>query len=141
MTKEVIVSISGIQFELEDNDAIELITIGDYYNRNGKHYILYDECIEGDATTTKNTLKLGKNTLEMTKKGSSNVHMVFEEGKTNMTYYDTPLGSLFIGIHTESITRKESDDKLEITVKYSLEVNYTHVSDCEIKMVIKSKHS
>lgn len=139
MTKDVLVSISGFQFDVDENEPIELVTAGTYYNKNGKHYIIYEECSEDDPKTIKNTIKLGEHTLEMIKHGSSNVHMVFEEGKTNMTYYDTPVGSLLIGINTESIRVKEEETHLSIRIRYSLDVNYTHVSNCEIQMEVKSK--
>ena len=44
MTKDVLLSISGLQFaarDEEDVEPIEVITAGDYYKKNGKHYILY----------------------------------------------------------------------------------------------------
>ena len=43
LTKDIRVSVSGIQFEIEPEEPVELITFGDYYHKNGKHYILYDE--------------------------------------------------------------------------------------------------
>ena len=44
MTKDVLITISGIQtIDGEVNDPIETVTPGEYYFRNGKHYILYDE--------------------------------------------------------------------------------------------------
>ena len=48
MTKDVLITISGIQtIDGEVNDPIETVTPGEYYFRNGKHYILYDEVQEG----------------------------------------------------------------------------------------------
>ena len=43
MNKEVLVSISGLQFSNDDKDVLEVITIGDYYKRNGRHYLLFDD--------------------------------------------------------------------------------------------------
>ena len=41
MTKDVLVKISGLQFEeQEENEPVEIITTGNYYKKNGKHYIL-----------------------------------------------------------------------------------------------------
>lgn len=135
----MLVSISGVQFDVDEDGPIELITMGHYYNKNGKHFVKYEERADNGKEITQNTIKLGDNTLEMMKSGSSNVHMVFETGKSNLTYYDTPVGSLFIGINTESLSVIEKEDELVISIKYSLEVNYSHVSDCEIKMQVKSK--
>lgn len=139
MTKDVLVSISGVQFDVDENDLIELITVGEYYNKNGKHFVKYEERSENDNDITRNTIKLTPHSLEMMKSGSSNVHMVFEAGKSNLTYYDTPMGSLFIGINTKSLNIVEVEDQLNILIKYSLEVNYAHLSNCEIRMQVKSK--
>ena len=48
MTKDVLITISGLQIA-DDTSAqpVEVITSGEYYCRNGKHYILYDEVMEG----------------------------------------------------------------------------------------------
>ena len=43
MTKEVMVTISGLQMAGEEEDAIELVHIGDYYEKNRTHYILFEE--------------------------------------------------------------------------------------------------
>ena len=52
MTKEVLVTISGLQFSPEtENESVELITSGSYYKKNGKHYIIYDEVNEGFSET------------------------------------------------------------------------------------------
>lgn len=40
MTKDVLLSIKGLQIgENEQNDTIEVISPGDYYFRNGKHFL------------------------------------------------------------------------------------------------------
>ena len=68
MTKDVLISISGLQFaEGENSEPVEVITSGSYYKKNGKHYILYDEVAEDTAGTTKNIIKLGDEVLDITK--------------------------------------------------------------------------
>ena len=95
MTKEVLVTISGLQFSPEtDNESVELITSGSYYKKNGKHYIIYDEVNEGFSQTTRNIIKLNDDFMDITKRGVSNVHMMFEKNRKNVTYYYTPYGSL-----------------------------------------------
>lgn len=48
MTKDVIVTISGLQFAQEtETEPVEIVTAGSYYKKNGKHYIIYDEVMEG----------------------------------------------------------------------------------------------
>lgn len=142
MTKEVLVSISGLQFaEQMDSEPVEVITSGDYYKKNGKHYIIYDEVSEDFHGTTKNIIKLGEKSLDITKRGAANVHMMFEKGKKNVTYYYTPYGSLLIGIDATKIEVQETEHDIHVTVDYALEINYEHMADCTITMKIKSKNA
>lgn len=142
MTKDVIVSISGLQFAEEStNEPVEIITMGDYYEKNGKHYIVYDEVMEGFEGTTRNRIKLAEDCLDITKKGVSNVHMLFEKNKKNVTYYYTPFGSLLIGIDAKNIDVTEDEHHIHVTVDYALEINYEHMADCKISMNIHSKEA
>lgn len=144
MTKDVLLSISGLQFAAQDEEdtmPVEVITAGDYYKKNGKHYILYNEVTEGFDGNTKNIIKLTEDSLDITKRGVSNVHMVFEKNKKNVSYYNTPFGSLLIGIDAKSVDIAETEDNIDVRVKYNLEVNYEHLADCSIVMNIKSKES
>ncbi|MGN0350015.1 MAG: DUF1934 domain-containing protein [Roseburia sp.] len=142
MTKDVLVKISGLQFAGEqETEPVEVITAGDYYKRNGKHYIIYDEVMEGFEEPTHNVIKLNDEYLDITKKGASNVHMVFEKNKKNVSYYYTPYGSLLIGIDAREVKVHETEDSIDVEVKYALEVNYEHLADCNITMNIISKES
>ncbi|MDD6058578.1 MAG: DUF1934 domain-containing protein [Clostridiales bacterium] len=142
MTREVVVSISGLQFAKEACDeAVELMTSAEYYHKNNKHYILYEEVSEDFRESVKNTLKLSKDILEITKRGAVNVHMLFEKGKKNVTYYYTPYGTLLIGIDTTKMELCESENELEVWVEYVLELNDQFLANCTIHMKILSKNT
>ena len=140
MTKDVLVKISGLQFsDDQDNDPAEIITTGSYYKKNGKHYILYDEVQEGFDGVTKSVIKVNDDFLDATKKGVTNVHMMFEKNKKNMSYYNTPFGNLLVGINATDVKVNETEDNIDIKVDYKLEVNYEHLAECSISMNIMSK--
>ena len=144
MTKDVLVSIKGLQFELGTDDPVEMIAPGEYYLRNGKHYVRYEEVmegVEGDHDISMNTVKISKEQVEIMKKGGSNVHMVFVENQKNTTYYTTPFGNLQIGIFTNCIDVQEKEDVIEVKLRYDLEINQSFVSNCEITMYVMSKDS
>ena len=65
--------------------------------------------------------------------------MVFERGKENLTYYDTPFGSLLLGINTSKIDLEEKEDSMALYIDYRLSINSDHVSDCSIDVSIASK--
>lgn len=139
MTKDILVSIKGLQF-LEDSgeEEIEVITAGTYFQKDGRHYIKYDEVMEGCDGKIQNLIKIKEKSMEVTKRGLSNVHMVFEENKKNVTYYDTPFGNLLVGIAATGIHVNETQDKIDVKVDYALEVNYEHLADCTISMNIQA---
>nr|WP_294484565.1 DUF1934 domain-containing protein [uncultured Anaerosporobacter sp.] len=141
MTKDVLVTIAGLQYELESEEPIEVITAGQYFCKNEKHYVLYDEILDESNEVCKNRIKIGTDMVEILKSGASNVHMVFELGKKNLTYYNTPFGSLLIGIDTTKIVCSESEEAIELNIEYGLEVNYSHVSDCSITVKVTPKKS
>ena len=64
MTKDVLLSIKGLQFEGE-NDAsdLETITAAEYYKKNNHHYVIYEEATEGSRDLTKNIIKWNGETL------------------------------------------------------------------------------
>lgn len=139
MTKDVLINISGLQVDVDSDEPIEVMTTGAYYLKNGKHYILYDEIAENHEVI-KNILKIGPQTVELTKKGGSSSHMVFEKGKENLSYYDTPFGSLLLGVNTSSIEWKEQENHMKLRVNYDLTINSDHVSNCIIDVSIQSNH-
>lgn len=140
MTKDVIISICGLQNGPEtDGEPIEMITTGEYFYKNNKHYILYEEVMEGETKTTKNRIKISQGQMELTKKGVVNVHMVFEENVKNITHYYTPYGSLTMGIDAKKVEIKELEDELDISVEYGMEMNQEFVADCHITIKVKSK--
>lgn len=144
MTKDILISIKGLQFESGSDEAVEMIAPGEYFFRNGKHYVIYEEVAEshdGEHDISKNTVKISKDQVEIMKKGGSNVHMVFEENQKNLTYYTTPFGQLLISIFTNHINIKEKEEVIEITLRYDLEINQSFVSDCEITIFIMAKNS
>lgn len=64
-----------------DQEPIEIIVPGQYYFRNGSHYLRYEELLDETAEPTINYIKVSGKGLEVSKKGLVNVHMVFEQGK------------------------------------------------------------
>lgn len=143
MTKDVLISLRGLQFDQSeaDTDKIETITAGSYYEKNGNHYVLYDELMEGFEEPTKNKIKFGEHFLELTRSGLINVHMLFEENKKNMTSYNTPYGNILIGINTKKIHISQNPDRIKVDVDYALDINYEYLADCNILVDIRAKGS
>lgn len=144
MTKDVLIHVKGLQTIEGENlqDApIEIVTVGEYYYRNGSHYLRYEEMMEGFPETTVNYIKINPKGIEVRKKGAANVHMVFQEQKKNITYYQTPFGNLQMGIAATKMDVEEAENDLKVKVDYVLEMNEEYVADCYIAIDVQSKGS
>ena len=143
MNKDVLIHVRGLQM-METDDAqepIEIVVPGQYYFRNGSHYLRYEEMLDDTAETTVNYIKMSPNGVEGRKQGQVNVHMVFEEGKKNKTFYNTPYGTLQMGISATGLELKESEDGIQMKVDYALDMNEEHVADCYLTVQAQSKDS
>ena len=146
MTKDVLLSISGLHQDVTGIEAqgdepgsepIEVIVPASYYEKNGKHYVIYDELVEGIPGTIKNKVRiLDDQKVEIIKSGITNTHMVFEKDKINMTQYETPYGEMMIGVFTKDIRFEEQDEKITVHVNYALDINGDPVADCNIDIKI-----
>lgn len=147
MTKDILVSISGLQMavgnvEGNDDEPIEVLSAGSYYFKNGKNYVLFEEAVEGMQGVIKTQIKWkGTEVLEVTKKGLSNVNMIFEKNKNNRCYYNTPFGQLNMGIYTTDIYVDESEDNINIRAEYALDVDYEPIAECVIRINICPRES
>ena len=145
MTKDVLLSISGLHYETvgiveeDENEPIQVITPATYYFKNNKHYVIYDEVVEGIPGFIRNKVRIAESgKLEIVKSGLSNTHMVFERDKMNITQYETPYGDLVVGTHTKDMQVDVTDEKIDVHVNYALDVNSEKIADCNIVMNIKA---
>ena len=141
MNKDVLIHVRGLQM-METDDAqepIEIVVPGQYYFRNGSHYLRYEEILDESSEPTVNYIKMSERGLEVSKKGLVNVHMVFEQGKKNMTYYTTPYGTLQMGIAATNLELTESEENLHMKADYALDMNEEHVADCYLAIQVQPR--
>lgn len=144
MDKNVLIHIKGLQMmdPTDEQEPIELVVPGQYYFKNGSHYLRYEELMdETSAEPTVNYIKISSKAVEVRKKGLVNVHMVFERGKKNMTYYSTPYGTVEMGIAATGVMIEESENGIDMKVDYALEMNEEYVADCYLTVSAQSKAS
>ena len=135
MKDNVILRITGLHTVNDEDDNVEMINAGNHYYRNGKHYIKYQESLD-EGFVCDNMLKISPAEVEFIRKGAVNTHMIFTRGKKNMNYYETPFGSMTMGIDTSILEVSDTDEKLDIDIYYALEMNSEHLSDCHVSIKI-----
>ena len=134
MTKDVLVTVTGFQFAEGESGAepIELVTPGKYYFHNHNHYLVFEENTEGFELPTQNFMKFSSEKVELRKKGLINVNMFFEIGKKTLAPYQTPMGTVEMGISATGIALKESDEELDLTIDYALSLDEEAMVDCTV---------
>ena len=149
MTKDVLISITGIQTEIvkekdmvpHTTEPMEVVTPASYYLKNNKHYIIYDEPVEGTSAVIKNKIKITDNKIvEIMKSGVSNSHMVFEKNRKNRSLYQTPYGEMTLEVDTYDMDIRASEDVILISLGYQLDVNGDPLSNCHITMRISASN-
>lgn len=148
MKDKVFVKIRGLNIaeEIDDTedsevvqeDAIEVISVGKYAVVNGKEYVKYEEVYEEFEKKARCLIKIENDKIEVSKKGAINSNLIFNKNEKTDTLYDTPYGSLSLGVVTKDMDIKRTEDTINIEIEYSLEYNYNKLSDNRICIEITS---
>lgn len=137
MTGEVLLTISGLQGGGESVARTE--ADAQYFQRNGSHYLLFEEKIEGFPQPFKSRIKLKERLLELSRQGAAGIRMIFEEGKTHVTNYATPYGELVLGISTGRVQVLEKDRELLALVEYTMETEEGSLGNYKLEISVKEK--
>ena len=143
MTQKVMLTLQGLQTNQGGEGTGQIVTVvsGDYYKRNDKHYVIYEEVTEGFEQPIRNRLKFSESMVELSRSGPINVHMIFQENKKNLTNYNTPFGQILMGIDTKKIQVTEQENHIIVEVEYSLDASGEFLFDCHMKIDICSQNN
>lgn len=130
MNRNVTLQLKGTTLG-EQQDITEAVHAAEYFYRNGAHYLLYEER-DGQGKAQKKRLKLRENVLEL----SGGNEMCFEENASHECRYRTPYGELPLTIRTKQIAVCETDGRMEITLRYTLENAGEVISENQMEIVI-----
>ena len=111
-----------------EGEPFELITDGEYALENGVSTFSYIECgltgIEGYLTT----FDVEPDRVVLRRSDGYAGDMIFAEDKKHHFLYDTPYGSVTMGIDTHSIIKNLRDDGGNLEIRYDISVDNISVS-------------
>ena len=143
MKKDVIISIySSPKYENEQEpEAMELITNGRFYKKNGIYYVVYKEsALTGlDGVTT--TLKVEPTKVTLIRNGTYTSQMLFEQGEKHVGLYDTGNGALTVSIYANRIDNSLSDEGGNLMIDYSIEINNTLAGENTLSATVKESYA
>lgn len=122
--KKVILSIKGTQVNpMGEDNKIELITEGRLYKKDDVYYIEYEESTVSGLEGTKTLLVIGDNRVFLERTGAHESRFVFEKGRKYVSYYETPFGSLEMGVFPTRIDYDVDETKGKVDLKYQLDIS------------------
>lgn len=132
----IILYITGLHSTGADNDSVEMIHSGRYFYKNGRHYIKYQESLD-DGIVTDNMIKISPNEVELVRKGPMTTNMLFTIGEKNISYYETPFGSMTMGIDTADLCITEAESEILVDISYTLEMNGIYNSQSHVVIKVR----
>ncbi|MDD3347052.1 DUF1934 domain-containing protein [Oscillibacter sp.] len=137
----VLLSIRGEQyFDDVDPDATELMTEGTMELTGGELRLSYQETALTGMEGTLTTFAVKGPQVILTRMGSVNSQMVFEEGRQHTSLYETPYGELAVDIQTSRLRHNLTERGGVMEIKYSIAVEHTLTGRNCFKIRVKRKH-
>ena len=123
--KDVMIKVLGIQSQPDgsDEDRIELVTEGQYEFTDGKITITYDESEITGFIGCITTFTIYPDYIILNRQGELNTDMIFDDERRHVCHYETPVGSMCLGIVTLGSTRDLSEEGGHMEVHYLLDVD------------------
>ncbi len=139
MERDVVVSVTGFHSIDGDSNQISLVAPGSYFEKNGKHFLIYDELVEGENDPVRCTVLVsGDGRRAEIIRGSSG-RLEFEAGKTTMCCYSTPYGPLYLTINTSGVSFTLTEEKYRLEIDYTVEMNEGAASEVHASVEAKPK--
>lgn len=136
MKKSALISVLSKQSDGEE-DKIEVVTPGRFYEKDGKYYVIYEETeISGmEGTTTK--IKIEEDQFVLTRKGTTNTRMTFQNNLNDVIMYHTPHGMLQLAISVKKVEIDVDETGGTIYAEYDMSVSPDQIIQTEIRVIIK----
>ena len=142
MEENVIISIKGSQlYDGREPDVTELVTSGTLRTGPEGYTIAYQETeLTGlEGTTTK--LHIEGPRVTLVREGSVNSQMIFEAGRKHLSMYETPYGSLAVGIETSRLKNTVGEGGGELEIDYAIEIDNLLAGKSLFRLNVKSAGS
>lgn len=125
--KDVIISVTGVQQGVNGPNAMELVTAGQYGQDEKETLLTWQESELTGMEGTKTSLRVQRQGVVLSREGTLNTRMEFEEGKKRYFLYETPFGSATMGLNTRRIVNRLGLHGGEIEIDYSVDMDHTVV--------------
>ena len=132
MSKAIVLNIKSEIVQNNKKDQIEFSSDGNYYEKNNKKYLSYDETELTGMEGSRVVLIIDESSIEMHRFGTTKAKMIFELGKKTKTNYKTPHGLFKMEVVTNQLIINLTEGQIKID--YDLKIK--GLSEGRNKLVI-----
>ena len=137
--KKVLISIKGSPVPTDsDDEFFELMTDGEYTRSDGVSTFSYFESELTGLDGMLTTFNVEPDRVILQRGGALSGDMIFSEKQKHHFLYETPFGSILMGIDTHSIKKNLRDDGGNLEIRYDIEVDNVSVSKNLFQIKIRS---
>ena len=128
-------------FEGMEPDGVELMTEGTLTpTGEGGLLLSYQETALTGLEGTTTTFEVRGPQVILSRTGSVNSQMVFEEGKQHTSLYETPFGELAIDIQPSRLRHSLTEQGGLMDLRYSISVEHSATGRNAFKIRVRRKH-
>lgn len=121
MKKDILVTISDSHTTEDNTDSYEMSTRGTFDGDDFNYVVEYDEQYdELKGCHTVMTVKDGK-CVTIVRTGSYSSELTIERGKRHSCEYNTPFGSMLMGISAQKVKSKIENGKGSLKLQYTID--------------------
>ena len=137
MRDNVIISIKGKQVNENGPDEMELVTEGRMICNDKGVLVSYQETELTGLQGTTTMLRINGPVVTLLREGTVNSQMVFEEGRRHLSMYETPYGSMSVGINTRRVKNTIGETGGDLEIDYAIEIDNLMVGRNYFSMNVK----
>ena len=137
MSENVIISIKGKQVNDNGPDEMELVTAGQLSRTGNGYTVSYQETELTGLEGTTTVLRIDGPVVTLLREGTVNSQMVFEEGRRHLSMYETPYGSMSVGINTRRVKNTMGESGGDLEIDYAIEIDNLMVGRNYFSMNVK----
>ena len=139
MKKEALITITGKQNYGDDNDKIEMTTVGTIEETDDCYIIRYNEEQDPPQRPIRATLHISKDEqkVEMLKAGAYGSLLIIERSKRNLCNYGTQYGDMLMGIYGRTIENNYGEEEGTFLFGYDIDISGAVSSRNEVTINFK----
>ncbi len=122
----------------DEEDNVCLTTVGSFYKKNDKYYVVYKETEATGYAGHTTTIKAWDGGVSMTRfGGKAQSNLIIEKGMINLCNYETIAGPIMLDINGVDIDNQLNEKGGFLTFEYSLSSSGMLISDNKVNVTVK----